>query len=485
MSAVLKVFVSNNYTDKSIYEKIDIEDHGRYQVIFVIISVLESEKTQKDGKREEKEATNVTQEFKGSSSFWNKFDMFKRYQGPGCGILKSVDQELREQNNTTSFEGTKKLDLKRLVIENGLSAVKESCHDNIAVDAGAAVDVTARFKGVSAAVGHGFAVRVDDDDAVVDYGPAGVDDGAVAIDDLGVVTDDVDAVVDGAAADINDVPSVANEIIAEMNAVVVSTIDIIAAGINMVKNIARLDATRAVETLREGFLETLVNVVDVGADGFDEIMAAANEAEGADMVRAVVATGFNVYVDIYDRIFQACLDFVATGVNGFIDSGNRLVASSFQQVPFLVHNFLADMAEVCAAGIDGYVAPGSYRIVPYMIDSEGVLVDDGTVPALHPVLAGVLPDRPGTTDPSVFIHFGYGTVYAVLASEHFARHRNPKFIAAAALSVFIGFGVLALEAYGNELDESDLQIEELMQLWIEEHDNNNFDESEDEGFHEE
>lgn len=303
MSAVLKVFVSNKNTDKSIYEKIDIEDHGRYQVIFVIISVLESEKTQKDGKREEKEATNVTQEFKGSSSFWNKFDMFKRYQGPGCGILKSVDQELREQNNTTSFEGTKKLDLKRLVIENGLSAVKESCHDNIAVDAGAAVDVTARFKGVSAAVGHGFAVRVDDDDAVVDYGPAGVDDGAVAIDDLGVVTDDVDAVVDGAAADINDVPSVANEIIAEMNAVVVSTIDIIAAGINMVKNIARLDATREVETLREGFLETLVNVVDVGADGFDEIMAAANEAEGADMVRAVVATGFNVYVDIYDRIF--------------------------------------------------------------------------------------------------------------------------------------------------------------------------------------
>ena len=363
--------------------------------------------------------------------------------------------------------------------------MKESCHDNIGVDAGAAVDVTARFKGVSAAVGHGFAVRVDDDDAVVDYGPAGVDDGAVAIDDLGVVADDVDAVVDGAAADVNDVPSVANEIIAEMNAVVVSTIDIIAAGINMVKNIARLDATRAVETLREGFLETLVNVVDVGADGFDEIMAAANEAEGADMVRAVVATGFNVYVDIYDRIFQACLDFVATGVNGFIDSGNRLVASSFQQVPFLVHNFLADMAEVCAAGIDGYVAPGSYRIVPHMIDSEGVLVDDVTVPALHPVLAGVLPDRPGTTDPSVFIHFGYGTVYAVLASEHFARHRNPKFLAAAALSVFIGFGVLALEAYGNELDESDLQIEELMQLWIEDHDNNNFDESEDEGFYEE
>lgn len=33
MSAVLKVFVSNKNKDKSIYEKIDIEDHGRYQVI--------------------------------------------------------------------------------------------------------------------------------------------------------------------------------------------------------------------------------------------------------------------------------------------------------------------------------------------------------------------------------------------------------------------------------------------------------------------
>lgn len=33
MSAVLKVFVSNKNTDNSIYEKIDIEDHGRYQVI--------------------------------------------------------------------------------------------------------------------------------------------------------------------------------------------------------------------------------------------------------------------------------------------------------------------------------------------------------------------------------------------------------------------------------------------------------------------
>lgn len=201
------------------------------------------------------------------------------------------------------FKGIKKLDLKRLVIENGLFVVKEFCYDNIGVDVGVVVDVMVRFKGVSVVVGYGFVVRVDDDDVVVDYGLVGVDDGVVVIDDLGVVVDDVDVVVDGVVVDVNDVFFVVNEIIFEMNVVVVFMIDIIVVGINMVKNIVRFDVMCVVEIFREGFFEIFVNVVDVGVDGFDEIMVVVNEVEGVDMVCVVVVIGFNVYVDIYDRIF--------------------------------------------------------------------------------------------------------------------------------------------------------------------------------------
>ena len=95
---------------------------------------------QNDDKREEKEARNeVTQKSGGFNSPLGGFTMLKRDQGLfSCGILRSSDHELREQKIESYFPRTKKLDLKRLVIEQGLVSVEGSYDDNDDVDAAAA-----------------------------------------------------------------------------------------------------------------------------------------------------------------------------------------------------------------------------------------------------------------------------------------------------------------------------------------------------------